>query len=511
MFSMKRSAVWVGLLAALAPCSGQDEKPVHLEVPDQPPVEAADLPSERSPAGRWTRGGLTAVQVNVDSQGANIVGDAANEPSIAVDPNDPNRMAVGWRQFDSIASSFRKAGWAYSDDGGLTWTAPGSIQSSFRSDPVLDVDSQGNFYYNSLNGSLACDVFRSSDGGVSWGPPTPAQGGDKQWMAIDRSGGPGDGHIYAFWSRFFSACSGSFTRSTDGGASYPECVDVPGSPSLGTIAVGPDGAVYIAGGGGSFAKSTTLQDPGTAAQFDFSRTVALGGNTATRVGPNPDGLLGQMYVAVDHSAGATAGNVYLLASVNPPGPDPLDVAFVRSEDGGQTWSAPIRVNDDPSQSNAWQWFAMMDTAPNGRIDAVWNDTRNHDGSFLSELFYAYSTDGGRNWSANTPLTPAFDPHLGFPQQNKIGDYNDIVSHNDAVHVIFSATFNGEQDVYYLRIPNPAAGCREDVNGDGEVNEADLSLIIAAWGQPGGLGDVGGDGSVDIRDAIAALAAFGPCQ
>ena len=56
--------------------------------------------------------------MNVNAAGLNIVGDAANQPSIAVDPTAPNRMAIGWRQFGSVFSSFREAGRAYSRDGG---------------------------------------------------------------------------------------------------------------------------------------------------------------------------------------------------------------------------------------------------------------------------------------------------------------------------------------------------------------------------------------------------------
>src|SRR3954469_22447477 len=63
----------------------------------------------------------TFVQVNVNSLGQDIVGDAANEPSIAVDPTNPNRMAIGWRQFNTISSNFRQAGVA--TNGGQTWTA----------------------------------------------------------------------------------------------------------------------------------------------------------------------------------------------------------------------------------------------------------------------------------------------------------------------------------------------------------------------------------------------------
>ena len=45
---------------------------------------------------------FTSSQVNVAEAGADSEGDAANEPSFAIDPTDLDRIAVGWRQFDSV-------------------------------------------------------------------------------------------------------------------------------------------------------------------------------------------------------------------------------------------------------------------------------------------------------------------------------------------------------------------------------------------------------------------------
>ena len=70
-------------------------------------------------------GNFISYQVNVDSNGQNIVGDAANEPSICLDPTNPMTMTIGWRQFDSVKSNFRQAGWAYTTNGGISWTFPG--------------------------------------------------------------------------------------------------------------------------------------------------------------------------------------------------------------------------------------------------------------------------------------------------------------------------------------------------------------------------------------------------
>ena len=127
----------------------------------------------------------------------------------------------------------------------------------FRSDPVLDADSGGTFYYQSLNGNdLSVDVYQSKDGGATWGPPVAEFGGDKNWMAIDRSGGASDGHIYGIWQRFASCCgSNVLTRSIDKGVSFQSPVPVVVSPTFGMLAVGPSAELYATGVDG-----TTTQD-----------------------------------------------------------------------------------------------------------------------------------------------------------------------------------------------------------------------------------------------------------
>ena len=456
---------WISLgLAAVAafaspePTAAQPAKKKDLgpeEYLDDPYVAVPIADRATRPAQHWTRGTHTSVQVNVDIGANNILNDAANEPSIAVDPTDPSRMAIGWRQFDTIESNFRQAGWSFTVDGGETWTFPGVIEPGvFRSDPVLDTDAEGNFVYYSLEADFTCDIFRSSDAGATWDSGVFAFGGDKGWMAIDRTDGVGRGNIYTEWWAAGGCCGDDmFNRSIDGGDTFEPPVPISGSPRRGVNTVGPDGEVYVVGHLSAsmsdfmIARSTTAQDPGTPLAIDLTAAVDMGGALARAVGPNPAGMLGQVWVATDPGAAA----VYVLASIDPPGDDPLDIHFVRSLDGGATWSSPIRVNDDPAGNGAWQWFGTLAVAPNGRLDAVWNDSRNDPGGFDSELFYASSADGGLTWSANEVLTPAFDPHLGWPQQNKIGDYITMVSFDAAAHVAYSATFNGEQDVYYLRI------------------------------------------------------------
>ncbi len=140
------------LLLAITPAHAEQRKRLpteELEKYEDPPMFIFRLGVSAQMVSRF--GAFTSYQVNVNASGNNITGDAANEPSISVDPTNHNKMAVGWRQFDSVFSNFRQSGRGYTTNGGTTWTFPGVLQSNvFRSDPVLASDNTGHFYYLSL-------------------------------------------------------------------------------------------------------------------------------------------------------------------------------------------------------------------------------------------------------------------------------------------------------------------------------------------------------------------------
>jgi hypothetical protein len=232
------------LSLALATASGQTPTrsattleaglaPIRKLPLDEPLETSKNMPPapprkiETSPRKVSQFGVFTSFQVNVDAGGNNILGDAANEPAIAVDPTDPNKMAIGWRQFDTINSDFRQGGWGFTIDGGVHWTFPGVLESGvFRSDPVAHSDEIGTFFYLSLLGDNFCDdVWHSTNGGqtfIEQSPNGAGHGGDKQWFTIDKTGGPGHGS-----SINFGAVSSLATRENS--------TDLPTAGSLGWL------------------------------------------------------------------------------------------------------------------------------------------------------------------------------------------------------------------------------------------------------------------------------------
>ena len=450
------------LLLALGNASAQ------ILRPDETALEAMEK-YEDAPALVWRTGSsprmisqagaFTSYQVNVGANGLNITGDAANEPSICVDPTNPARMAVGWRQFNSVSSNFRQSGWGYSNNGGVTWSFPGVLENNvFRSDPVLAADDTGRFFYLSLLETFFDDLWRSLDGGMSWLRLGSATGGDKQWFTIDNSNSSGHGFQYQAWSTAGNNYQGrQFSRSVDGGFTWQNPINIPTSLQWGTPDVDANGILYIGGVTTSTSqvwcvRSSNAKNSAVLPTFEQTTAVNLGGTVTSSDAINPVGLVGQVFLAADRSGTATNNNVYMLASVRPTGfTTGSDVMFVRSTNGGQSFSVPRRINDDAINHAKHHWMSTIAVAPNGRIDVVWLDTRNAANNTDSQLYYSYSFDGGNTWAPNVRVSNSFSPFLGYPNQNKMGDYLTMVSDNGGGNVAYCATFNQEQDVYFVRV------------------------------------------------------------
>jgi uncharacterized repeat protein (TIGR01451 family) len=415
--------------------------------------------------------------------GANVVVTAAvgaqNETTIALNPTNPSNLIGGandYRGADSACGVYRTTniGRTWTDLGTFAlFTPPGGYAFTTAGDPGVAYDANGHAYYLCMYftrapGSDATQyVHKSNDSGATWGPPiqvsnaaAQANFDDKGHIAVDNISFTGNrGNVYVAWARL-NAGQVRFARSTDGAASFQPDLQVNDAGNGGTganIAVGVDGAVYVAW----LSAGRILIDKSTNGGQNFG---ALSGGTdhliRTLVGTiGPVRPLGRVNsFPVIGTDPVDANIVYAVWPEDPAGADDSDILFSRSIDGGNTWSAPIRVNDDVNPVGDFnsQFFAWLAVDPvDASINIVWYDDRtdpNHtDTTPLVDLFFASSNDTGLSFSINTRIsTQSSNPGTDFTPAF-FGDYNAIAAYGGVAHPLWSDSRTGAQNLMTTQV------------------------------------------------------------
>ena len=372
-----------------------------------------------------------AVTVNQDTHAA-----SQNEPTIAVDPNDPSRIVVGLNDYvartwscaiDGTPCSALADGYSgtyYSNDGGATWccvaTDPDHLGTLIPGierltggiydaggDPSLAFDSQGHVFYAGLGfdrtsppNTVAVNkgTFDGS-GALHWGPPTfinpttaPSILNDKEWMAIDtHAGSQFLDRIYVTWTRFIFSPGHGYVQS-------------------------PIAVAYSSDGAATFSAPQLI-----------SGNVLYGQGSRPVVGPD-----GTVYVFWDASTRfETFDSIWM----------------VKSTDGGVTWSKPTAIatltDIAPPANTVFRVnsFPAAAVAGDGTLYATWNTQVNNTAAsavytadpkcayFIvgrtktdkfchSTVVWSESADGGATWSAPAPVFPSLESAsrtaVGYP-------------------------------------------------------------------------------------------------
>lgn len=79
---------------------------------------------------------------------------------------------------------------------------------------------------------------------------------------------------------------------------------------------------------------------------------------------------------------------------------------------------------------------------------------------------------------------------------------------DGYTIVGTARQGTTNVAFILDLPRPEPACPADLDGNGEVNAADLSILLGGWASA--TGDVDGDGTTDAADLSVLLGAWGPC-
>ncbi len=411
---------------------------------------------------------------------------AQTEVPIATHPRDPKIVLGGWISNPLSGNLLsQRLGVSRTIDGGVTWMGKDTLPVSparTSYDPIVAIDLNGNFFFGGVYRSpWEIIIAKSSDFGATWSStsvpkPTPAFYEDKPHMTVDvNPGSPYENFVYVSYTG--GPCSTClqeimFSRSVDRGSTFSTPISINGSVtgtvgSIGAnLAVGPNSELYAVwsafdrwppaagdtlqlGFNESTDGGTTWQGPKSILRMQtLPATITKGGN-CIRAGA------GLPSMAVDRSAGSRRGWLYVVyAAVTATKPD---ILLIRSTDGGTSWSAPIRVNQDISDND--QWLPWINVDPlTGYLYAIYYDSRSFPANDSADVYISRSIDGGETFADSLVSDVPFLPRQAMTSTMTcyMGDYIGVVALNDTVWAFWNDNRTGIHQAYIRLLPTISA-------------------------------------------------------
>jgi hypothetical protein len=453
----------LALAAALTPGAGCGRRPPAIEMAEQRADVGLTAPPPAATSTTLSDDEFVSV---LSKDGRPVV-----EDTVAVSPVDPKVVVAGgiWlrnNNAENLCVAYR------SEDGGVTWAAPQVIpfpdngkQYNRSADPVLAVNRAGVFYYaylltmgevlpgaiNLIRSGVA--VSRSFDGGRTWEPArvivnreqaqsTSRLFDDKEWIAVDNSGGPRDGTVYVHWQVMDNNGTRPtlstlvVSKSTDGGLTWsePKPMDEKRVTGGATIAVGPSGELLSSSTDttGFYRVRSSLDGGetwGPALRGPEMRYGSSGSLPNTSIPLSP-----MQAMAFDHSLTSRRGRLYF---VYPGGASQAQgssaaVWFRYTDNLGQTWSEAVRLGGDPAQRRDAIMPSVAADPHTGDVVVAWLDRRDDPANANARLYAARSRDGGRTFEAPKPYSEPFSINTSF-----LGEYNHVASHQGRAVAAFS--------------------------------------------------------------------------
>ncbi|HIP37307.1 MAG TPA: exo-alpha-sialidase [Crocinitomix sp.] len=383
------------------------------------------------------------------------------EPSIYINPNNPNEVIAG-----SVMNDYY-----YSVDGGETWKSKSikSRKNGVNGDPCMLIDNKGYYYYFHLSkvkgerlvGGMVCERSKTIKGRFVREGHTIANGKfhDKQWVALN----PTNNHIYMTWTQFDVYNSDNpnhfsvilFSKSTDNGMTWSEpeiiskhkgdCKDNDLTAEGAVPTVGPNGEIYVAWARDNKIWFNYSLDEGKT-WLDEEIEIA-----SQKMGwvldiPGIYRCNGLPVTACDISNSKHRGTIYVNWGDQRNGEDNTDIWIKKSTDGGKTWHKAIKVNQDDSKHHQFlSWMTIDQTT--GYVYVVYYDRRNHNDT-QTDVYLSVSTDGAETFKDFKISETSFKPNKNV----FFGDYINISVYNGIVRPIWTS-LNGTKISLFTALIN----------------------------------------------------------
>ena len=374
------------------------------------------------------------------------------EPSIDIDPNNPNNIAVG-----SILD-----GYHYSEDSGKTWKAE-RLESPYGvyGDPVLKFNGKGNIFYLHLSSynktshldRIVCqraDDLKGKFNEGSYSKPNGSKVQDKHWIVID----PETDEIYMTWTQFDAYNSTNskdssfihFAKSSDDGETWTDpvrisikggdCLDGDDTVEGAMPALGKEGMLYTVWSGPQGLILRSSADRGQTWSPTEQILFKHEGGWTIDV-PDFYRSNGLPVFISDHNPDSRFyGNLYLNWAIEDEETGRTSVLFSKSEDNGESWSSPVQVHKDSSEYNHFLTWMTVDPS-NGNLHFVYY--RKSRKSKATDVVWASSKNGGESFVEEVISEQSFEPSGTV----FFGDYLNIAAVDNVVRPVWPRMDNGK--------------------------------------------------------------------
>ena len=381
------------------------------------------------------------------------------EPAIAVSLVDPNIIVAG----ANIHTTYR------STDGGLSWKRK-SMKSKYGvwGDPCVVATNSGKFMYFHLSiphgkayedesflDRIVCQTSRRQGRWFKRGKYmgfNPPKDQDKEWGVYDHQ----RERTYVTWTQFDkygsendsdrSVILASFSDNEGKSWSNPvtmskisgNCIDDDQTTEGAVPAIGLKGEMHVAW---AYNEKIYFNTYTEGVELNKETVIAKQVGGWNQVIDGLDRTNGMPVTVSDMSSGPHRGAIYVSWSDQRNGELNTDVFLKKSIDGGLSWSAAMRVNDDPTTTQQFLPWMTIDQVT-GYLYVLFYDRRNYDDN-QTDVFLAVSKDGGATFENHKISESPFSPI----SRVFFGDYINISAHNGIVRPIWTRYENGNLSIW----------------------------------------------------------------
>lgn len=438
-----------------------------------------------------------------------------SESFIAINPTNANNMVLSYME-QSPSLDFPIY---YSSDAGDTWKkSTFNVQETILKevgrgsqiagggDPVFAYDGNGKLYMSFIylflhqsTSKLHMNMYwaESSDNGKTFsmrkdsanlignggltfmGTTDPDIGTgiyDRQWMAVDQSGGDYDGRLYISYMHMpneevANQRNAIFIKYKDADEDEFQTTQVRvsdfGQVQFCNVEVDGSGRVHISyvdlassrlmhtsstNGGQTFSKPVKvadINDTGSLGSGNESKMPHSRANSASNMAVSEDG---EVYIV--WSDFTNDGTLGLLS---------------RSDDDGKTWTKPFNISSIVD-TTIGGLMPLVATNPDGKVMVSWFQLNaNNRGAY----YVAHSTDQAKTFSHKVKVSKAYTHFANYGQRSFFGDYSKAVFGKCHSYAVWS---DGRDDrgpkVYLAKVDYCKVGLQEliPVNGELAINQ-----------------------------------------